>query len=44
MESLSPKLKVALMGVILLETVTAYTNVINGLYNDILCSTLKYIP
>ena len=31
------------MGVILPETITTYTNIINGLYNDILRLALKYI-
>ena len=43
-ESLNSKLKASLIGVKLPDTLTAYTNVINGLYNDILCLTLKYIP
>jgi hypothetical protein len=43
-ESLNSKLKAFLMGVKLPDTLTAYTNVINGLYNDILRLTLKHIP
>jgi len=42
-ESLNPKLKVALVGVKLPKTVTDCTNVINGLYNDILCLALKHM-
>ena len=44
MESLNPKLKASLIGVKLLDTITAYANIINGLYNDILRLTPKYIP
>jgi hypothetical protein len=43
-ESLNSKLKASLMGVKLPDTLTAYANVINGLYNDILRLTLKYTP
>jgi hypothetical protein len=32
------------MGVKLPDTLTTYANVINGLYNNILRLTLKYIP
>jgi len=32
------------MGVKLLDTLTAYTNIINGLYNNILRLALKYTP
>ena len=43
-ESLNPKLKISFVRIKLLDIITAYINVINGLYNDILCLTLKYIP
>ena len=43
-KSLNSKLKVALIGVKLSEIVTACVNVINGLYNDILCLALKHMP
>lgn len=43
-ESLNPKLKVSLVGVKLPDTITAYANVINGLYNDILRLAPKYTP
>ena len=42
-KSLNPKLKVSLIGVKLLNTITTYTNVINSLYNDLLHFALKYI-
>jgi len=43
-ESLNSKLKAFLIGVKLLDTLTTYANVINGLYNNILRLALKYIP
>ena len=43
-ESLNSKLKVSLIGVKLLDTLATYANIINGLYNNILRLTLKYIP
>jgi len=43
-ESLNPKLKASFIGVKLLGTITAYANIINGLYNDLLRLTPKYIP
>ena len=43
-ESLNLKLKIALIKVKLLKTVTDCTNVINGLYNDILCFVPKHTP
>ena len=42
-ESLNPKLKTALVGIKLLKTIADYTNVINSLYNDILCLVLKHM-
>ena len=43
-ESLNSKLKVSLIGVKLLDTLTTSANIINGLYNNILRLTLKYTP
>ena len=43
-ESLNSKLKASLIGVKLLDTLTAYANIINGLYNNILRLALKHIP
>jgi hypothetical protein len=43
-ESLNSKLKASLVGVKLPDTLTAYANVINGLYNNILRLALKHIP
>jgi len=41
-KSLNPKLKVFFIGVKLLDTITAYANIINSLYNDLLHLTLRY--
>jgi len=43
-ESLNPELKAALVGVKLPEIIADCANVINGLYNNILCLTLKHMP
>jgi len=43
-ESLNLKLKASLVGVKLLNTITACANVINSLYNDLLCLALRYTP
>jgi len=43
-KSLSPKLKISLIGVNLLGALDAYTNVINKSYNNILRLTLKPGP
>ena len=43
-KSLNFKLKVSLIEVKLPNTVTAYVNIINSLYNDLLRLTLKYMP
>jgi len=43
-EFLNPELKIAFVGVKLPETVAVCTNVINGLYNNILRFALKYMP
>jgi hypothetical protein len=43
-ESLNSELKASLIGVKLLDTLTAYTNIINGLYNNILYLALKHTP
>jgi len=42
-ESLNPKLKAALVGVKLPETIADCINIINGLYNNILCFALKHM-
>ena len=41
-ESLNPKLKAALVGVKLLKIIIDCANVINSLYNDILCFAPKH--
>ena len=41
---LNPKLKVSLIGVKLLNIITVCINIINDLYNNLLCLTLNIHP